>query len=85
MIFWQRRHNNDNKLLFLILSQVARDWNRNTQSRITSGGSLLHCCIAGAFLFKMVDILVAVVVFLWIMYLWENYLSYRQVRPLKNE
>ncbi|XP_020618221.1 CAAX prenyl protease 1 homolog [Orbicella faveolata] len=27
----------------------------------------------------MVDILVAVVVFLWITYLWENYLSYRQL------
>ena len=30
----------------------------------------------------MVDVLLAVVVFLWITYLWENYLSYRQVRPL---
>lgn len=29
--------------------------------------------------FKMVDVLVAVVLFLWLTYLWENYLSYRQV------
>ena len=27
----------------------------------------------------MVDVLVAVVLFLWLTYLWENYLSYRQV------
>ncbi|KAL9969581.1 hypothetical protein ACROYT_G021811 [Oculina patagonica] len=31
----------------------------------------------------MVDVLLAVVVFLWITYLWENYLSYRQKKVLK--
>ncbi|CAH3186717.1 unnamed protein product [Porites evermanni] len=32
----------------------------------------------------MVDILVAVVLFLWLTYLWENYLGYRQHKVLKH-
>ena len=42
----------------------------------------LRAHIAGSPVFKiskMVDILVAVVLFLWLTYLWENYLGYRQV------
>ena len=43
---------------------------------------LIGAKIAGSLVFKiskMVDILVAVVLFLWLTYLWENYLGYRQV------
>ena len=71
---------NNNNLIFDHWSAEGV-WDKTAQPRIISYGKTLFPIIAAlAFFSKMVDVLLAVVGFLWLTYLWENYLSYRQVR-----